>query len=227
MAARAHTSLPAETVSRGTLPLRLAGYIAPALIVGLSMIGCTGSSDGSGAADAEVIRAPWCPRTLPEAGAACTPATLPVPDIYLACEYGVGPHCTAVATCASSDDYKSFQWSVNPPDPNCGGGAETCPSAVPANGGACAVGASCSYESGRCSCLVCEYSTGCGNPCGDQDGGTEWSCRGWEQQLAGCPEPRPLIGTSCSVPMQRCGGYPDPAMECVDGYWVAFIAGGC
>ena len=187
--------------------------------------GTGGSSSGSGTANPGVVRAPWCPSTVPEAGAACTPEmTLPGPDIP-ECEYGDDPHCTTTATCfPNNGDTPTPQWSVNPPDPSCAGNSVYCPppSAFPPHGDGCAGGTSCTYQSARCVCLVCQDNVATGNPCGQGATGNEWSCQGWEQQSAGCPEPRPLLGTSCSVPMQIiCGGSPDPMMKCVDGYWVA------
>jgi hypothetical protein len=215
------------------LRLRLVGSVAPVVLAGLSMVGCGGSVDRSGATNAGEVRAPWCPSTVPEEGAPCTSTLLSTPDgapplygVSAVCEYGDDPHCTAVASCGYTQGYKGTTWGVTPPDPSCGGNAATCPSAFPAKGSGCAANASCTYPSGRCSCSVRQYSI-CGNPCGDEDGGTEWSCRGWEQQPSGCPEPRPLLGTSCSVPLQFCGGYPDPVMMCADGYWVVPQMGGC
>jgi hypothetical protein len=226
-------------------PLRLAGSLAPMVFAGLSMVGCGGSvapdggdaetpqsrgrsssgvsgaSSGSGTANPGVVRAPWCPSTVPDAGAACTPEmTLPGPDIP-ECEYGDDPHCTTTALCLPNNEGTPIQWTVTPPDPSCSGNSAYCPSpsAFPEDGTGCAGGTSCTYQSGRCVCLVCQDNTSSGNPCGQGASGTKWSCQGWEQP-SGCPEPRPLLGTSCSVPMQVCGGSPDPLMKCVDRYWV-------
>jgi len=227
-------------------PLRLAGCVAPVLFAGLSMVGCGGSvapgpggsssgvsgSSGSRTDDAGVVRAPWCPSTLPEAGAPCAPTTVPQPGqdsatpppgVSPECEYGDDPHCTTNGLCTNSNGDTPFQWYVSPPDPSCGGNSAYCPSsssAFPVNSVGCAGGASCTYQWGRCFCMVCQDNVSSGNPCGQGVTGTEWSCQDWEQP-AGCPEPRPLLGTSCSVPMQVCGGSPDPLMKCVEGYWVA------
>lgn len=185
-----------------------------------------GCSPASGTADTGQTHAPWCPQTLPEAGAPCQPTRLSTPSVYAACEYGDNPHCTSVAMCASHDDGKTFLWGVNSPDPSCAGNGPSCPAELHAGTAGCPVSATCTYATGRCFCIACVSSSGpCGsNQCVDQDGGTQWSCDAW-QQPSGCPTPRPLLGTSCNAAGQMCGGFPDPVMQCAEGYWVVPIEG--
>ena len=68
---------------------------------------------------------------------------------------------------------------------------------------------------------------------GEADSGSEWKCETW-QPTPGCPEPRPRLGTPCSVEGQTCGGpgcfcnliVIDPGMTCLGGYWNS-AQGGC
>jgi hypothetical protein len=93
------------------------------------------------------------------------------------------------------------------------------------NGSACPVTGSCTYPEGRCTCIVCPTDAG--------TQGTEWECARWETP-AGCPEPRPSLGSACPQEGQECEYGPiccasvdiGPDMVCTDGTWQAH-AGGC
>jgi len=158
-----------------------------------------------------------CPASAPLPGASCD-------RVGLTCEYGgEGPYlaCSAMATCGNDK-----RWISN------GGGAQctasqreneaACPSSYDAlaPGAACpTINGACVYPEGKCGCASC-FSEEAGGP---QKG---WSCIRWPSP-AGCPQPRPRIGSSCAVDGQKCNyatycsavstGLPD--LTCANGLW--------
>jgi hypothetical protein len=159
-----------------------------------------------------------CPQSPPEAGSPCTPG----PDD---CEYG-DPRCPVGAGCGASTGTGPFAWLS-------GGGQccnePQCPAwGAVANGATCPVDATCTYAEGRCGCVPCAPGDG-----GLAQGETEWECATW-MTPAGCPEPRPLIGTVCTNEGQECDYGPlccaqvetEPAIVCTSGLWRR-AGGGC
>ena len=224
------TPRSARRLARESRPQGCRGTILWMNVYVMALLGLVaGCSTAGGTADAGQTRAPWCPQTLPEAGTPCQPTPLSTPSVYAACEYGDNPHCTSVATCSSpgATNSQMFSWFVSPPDPACAGNGPYCPAGIDASTTpGCPASATCTYAGGRCFCVACVSGPpSCGgNQCVDQDGGTQWSCDAW-QQPPDCPMPRPLLGTSCNVAGQMCGGGPDPVMTCAEGYWVVPIEG--
>jgi hypothetical protein len=164
--------------------------------------------------DAAPVPVPACPAAIPSAGQRCDPS------LDLPCEYGSDPHCRARAVCQSQLD-NAYAWQVTQPDPSCAGNPPACPSSFAAvsNGSACALSASCTYPEGRCTCTGCFIADA-----GTQ--GTEWECAPWVTP-AGCPEPRPSLGSACTQEGQECAYGPGccsavdvgPDMVCTDGVW--------
>jgi hypothetical protein len=170
-----------------------------------------------------------CPPSAPEAGAPCVPQTLPYPFVAW-CEYGSDPHCVTAARC----DGTTSTWVVTP----CNGNPSGCPSAYePDAGGACPVQGLCNYPEGQCGCLGCGGNGVCTALCGADasPSDTIWQCAPWPVP-AGCPWPRPLLGTPCSEPLSLncyygddcfCALPLDPLMQCVEGTWAVYQGGGC
>ena len=142
------------------------------------------ASDAGDAGDAT----PPCPSTAPAAGAPCSP-------VGRTCEYGADPTpaCNQIATCTASG------WTYGPP--TCPSGcASTCPSgtcpvaylttASPTAASVCsAPGLVCSFPQGTCACSSNAASSA------STDAGLHWTCIAAE---AGCPDPRPDLGTPCT-----------------------------
>jgi hypothetical protein len=190
---------------------------------------------GSGYSPSEL-----CPRAPPPAGGTCKdPAGAPA---QWACEYGTDPHCATRATC---DVYpgargNASQWSVWPPPASYCTAPPGCPSAFDADaGGACPTDGVCTYPEGRCACGPCastRYICGAPNDCAADAAAdaTRWRCEAWLTP-AGCPEPRPLLGTPCADEGQvclygaiatECALAPlDPPMECLSGVWAPYPGG--
>jgi len=142
----------------------------------------------------------------------------PCNDPSLSCEYGGDQdlQCDGLAVCTNGS------WSVTEPPasslcPTSPPGKDGCPdkySSVPV-GASCTGTTECAYPQGRCACAV---SFG---PVQLEDAGSSWVC---EQPEDGCPEPRPQVGTSCSMEGLTCdygtctlpGG---TAMACTNGTW--------
>ena len=181
--------------------------------------------DDGGSDDAEQ---PTPPVTL-EAGTACgasvpgegTPCT---PSAY--CEYGANAEgaCSTFATCAADTGTGPFTWHVTPPPAGCGTHGPQCSASFSgvAVGTACTVTDSvCDYAEGRCSCIPCSaigsFATG----------GGVWRCEAWSTGGAGCPSPRPLLGSPCTQEgvscnySFTCSEVPDmgPRMACQSGEW--------
>ncbi len=152
-----------------------------------------------------------CPVTAPTSGAAC--------DVEGEdCEYGASWWlvCDLLLRCTGG------HWVTPPNGASCGwldaGG--TCPATFAAasafDGGIECPAPDCQYPEGYCECLV-----GCGG--GGQLPRPElagrWACM---EASAGCPSPRPRLGTSCEAGT-GCGyGWPcgcGQSQSCVDGVW--------
>jgi hypothetical protein len=176
-----------------------------------------GTSDG-GRDEAAVDAGPdaagsQCPAAIPKAGSPCDrlgPKT---------CEYGDDPHCRTRADCSAiSDD--AFVWTLGTLDVSCVANPLSCPAHFSAalDGVACSEGMTCTYPEGRCSCVSCAPI----------DGGLreEYRCLAWSTP-AGCPEPRPNLGTACTQEGQECAYGPmccavvdiGPVMICRNGEW--------
>lgn len=154
-----------------------------------------------------------CPASPPGDGSACGPQGL-------TCEYGSSPvqSCDTLALCNGG------RWQVTAPGPgglDCGGGPQgTCPSSfasVPRESHCSPYGLDCDYPQGRCACAV---PAGPGFPL-DASAAAEWVC---QDPAAGCPQPRPLIGSPCSQEALECdyGACTIPggnAETCQGGIW--------
>lgn len=152
-----------------------------------------------------------CPASVPAMGSACSVADLQ-------CEYGTSfyPGCDTVVQC-SGGVWSGGVVGTYCPGPNPSG----CPSSLQAAvGQLCGSNqASCDYPDGQCTC---------GNLFGPPvyvDGGPTnqtWSCF---QPTAGCPLPRPRLGSACtgnaSCEYQSCAF----SEQCVNGAWAGFPEG--
>jgi hypothetical protein len=182
-----------------------------------------GSSSGSGVDAGSGIKgdgvlAAACPASPPLPGSSCTPTGL-------ACEYGgEGPYlaCSTIHTC------RDGAWSSNS-----GGGGGTCVAIPSENEAACpatfnglaagdacpAIHDACVYPEGKCACASC-FSPDAGGAA------KAWSCVKW-LVAAGCPTPRPRIGSACTVEGQECGyatvcsavSTDLPDLKCEKGLW--------
>jgi hypothetical protein len=220
--------------------LEAASLFAIGLVTALSLAGCGGattdlflttSDDGSAPPNPDASSphddaghptpiptyAPGCPTSVPADGSPCSAG------FGFTCEYGADPHCTKIAACASDGQSGTFTWFVTSSDSSCSGNPAECPKSFGAakNESPCAnTDDSCTYSEGRCGCVSCESNE---SPNG---GMQQWVCETWETPTA-CPEPRPLLGTSCSSEGQECDYGPSccdeanigPAMLCTGGYW--------
>lgn len=190
------------------------------------LAGCsTPGTSGSTTPPAPGSRAPWCPATIPQQGAACTPGPTLQGVSDTPCEYRVGsnPHCTTIARCNSGT------WAVTPADASCTANAASCPTIFDAGNTDMCSTPQCTYAAGRCQCLTC---TGtfmvCGGNCRTRDSGTEWQCLTWPQ--SDCPDPGALLGTACTDvdAGTECVGLSMHDLVCAGGYWtVPVINGGC
>lgn len=174
--------------------------------------GSSGSSGTVGDVDASTTTKTLpsgCPIDGPANGAPCSKEGL-------VCEYGSGPDlfCDTLATC------KSGAWSVEPPGPGpgrCDGGANVaeCPATLAdvVAGAACASPAECLYPDGVCFCAI------------DHTGAPQvWTCF----PQAGCPYPRPRLGTSCATVGQQCDyGLCGASQLCEPGGYWGVGTGGC
>ena len=153
-----------------------------------------------------------CPSSPPTEGASCSPESL-----Y--CEYGNDPSlaCNEVAQCSLGHwtVQKPYGQCPTPPNPS------SCPASfasVPV-GQHCGdlVGTTCSYAQGFCGCSV-----GSGGPYPeDASAVATWIC---DAPSAGCPQPRPKLGTSCSQEGLECDYSPcslpsGVSVVCQGGAW--------
>jgi hypothetical protein len=124
------------------------------------------------------------------------------------CEYGDNPNpsCDDIVTCEPTGT-----WSYPTPGPGCPTG--TCPATytqVPQGQDCNPQGLDCGYSQGQCNCDVEPESAKLG---------PVWLCT---TPAAGCPDPRPNIGASCTQPGLSCdygactGGVE---LQCTEGTW--------
>jgi hypothetical protein len=124
------------------------------------------------------------------------------------CEYGDNPNpsCNDIVSCESNGT-----WSYPTPGPACPAG--TCPATytqVPQGQDCNPQGLDCGYAQGQCNCDIEPESAKLG---------PVWLCT---TPAAGCPDPRPNIGASCTQPGLSCdygactGGIE---LQCTDGTW--------
>ena len=181
-------------------------------LLGLFLVACQGElfvdPDG-GAPDGGSTQ---CPSAVPAQGSSCSHEGLD-------CEWGNDPNlaCNTTAHCGGG------QWNVQQPYGQCPTppNPTECPASfasVPV-GQLCGdlVGTTCSYPQGFCGC-----SAGMGGPYpADASAVATWIC---ESPAAGCPQPRPKLGTSCSQEGLECDyascGLPTGAsIVCQSGAW--------
>jgi hypothetical protein len=179
-------------------------------------------SSGDAGRDSGLVAA--CPANTPADRSAC-------PRDGLWCEYGDPSrdlHCNVLAQCGGG------RWSVQegePDDPVCVEGKPPldprCPSSFGgAPSSACGTSAyTCAYDEGRCGCVTPDGPAMLG------DGGppaTMWYC---EAQTAGCPHPRPRVGSPCGAPANTycdygmCVFVDGFELTCADGAWAVAPAG--
>ncbi len=176
--------------------------------------GGTGSDGGGGGDGHGGGGSSPCPTSPPADGSACGPQGL-------TCEWGSSPvqGCDTMALCNGG------RWQVTVPGPggfDCGGGPQgTCPASfasVPRESHCSPYGLDCDYADGRCACTV---PAGPGFPL-DASAEAEWLC---QDPAAGCPQPRPLVGSTCSQEGLECdyGACDIPggnAETCQGGLWI-------
>jgi hypothetical protein len=202
--------------------------LATALLVVTTPLGCASSgSNGSKTATSESS----CPASVPKDGGTCSPMDGGV----LACEYGGNANgaCTTFARCATPNASTPLHWIVSPAAQGCAQNGAACPATYGSGEGAMcpAMNLSCDYAEGRCACLACAPDGGVQN---GYTGGY-WHCRAWNDVAAGCPTPRPRLGSECSAPEgvvcdygQCCGGPSlGPSALCAGGVWREYASGGC
>jgi hypothetical protein len=192
----------------------------------LPCLACACASSGSKVVPSE--RA--CPGSVPKDGGACAPV-----EAVLACEYGGNANraCTTFADCAALKAGAPLSWIVTPATQGCGQNQAACPGTYGiGEGAACpAMNLSCDYDEGRCACLACAGDGGV------QSGytGGYWHCRAWKDVAPGCPVPRPLLGSACTVQegtlcdYDMCCSGPSlgPSALCAGGVWRQYAGGGC
>ena len=201
--------------------------LAAALLVVTTPLGCA-SSGSSGSKTATLESS--CPASVPKDGGACNPM-----GGVLACEYGGNANgaCTTFVQCATLNASSPPHWIVSTAAQGCSPNGAACPGTYGSGeGAACpAMNLSCDYAEGRCACLACAPDGGAQN---GYTGGY-WHCRAWNDVAAGCPTPRPRLGSKCSAPEgvvcdygQCCGGPSlGPSAMCAGGVWREYVGGGC
>jgi len=191
---------------------KILGAAVFAGVVACGGVVSSGDDSGSDGSPIEDASSPYCPSSAPSNGAACSKEGL-----Y--CEYGSDPNlsCNTVAQCTGGS------WTVNTPAPDCP--TPPNPSPCPATwasvpvGQHCGnlVGTTCSYAQGFCGCSV-----GGGGPVpADASAVATWIC---DTPEAGCPQPRPRLGTTCSPNNLQCDYSPcelptGTSIACIDGVW--------
>jgi hypothetical protein len=171
----------------------------------------TGVDSDSEAGDAAAW-SPVCPRELPSLGSACS-------DENVECEYGELQYdigCDTVVECNCGTwvmaDYGPT--GCQPDGPNPSGCPSTYAGLEADLDDECSMGLQCEYTQAVCQCL----SVSSGGPVFDDAGA--WQC----EPGAGCPLPRPRLGSTCSTPGESCTYTPCAfGEECKDGYWQANV----
>ncbi len=150
---------------------------------------------------------PWspvCPASAPSEGAACSGS-----NVY--CEYG----CGMVFVCSSG----TWAGAVSPMSVGCfdaGPSAPSCPGAISdiEAGAPCDDAGPCRYPTGLCTCNPPELPT--------PGGKDTWFCG----PGAGCPFPRPRVGSKCDMAGQRCDyAQCGDSVQCEGGVWQPAFAG--
>jgi hypothetical protein len=198
--------------------LAVAALLAAGACGGATQGGLGGGTNGDGGAGADSNGGGGgtspCPASPPGDGGACGPQGL-------SCEWGSSPveDCDTMALCNGG------RWQVTTPGPgglDCHPGPQaTCPSSfasVPREAHCSPYGVYCDYPEGRCACSV---PPGPGFPA-DASAEAEWLC---QDPAAGCPQPRPPVGSVCSQDGLQCdyGACDIPggnAETCQGGLWI-------
>jgi hypothetical protein len=185
--------------------------------------GTDGNTDApvtDGPSDSGQPWSPVCPEQEPAPGSSCTIVT-PRDSIGVMCEYGKLQYdvmCDTVLQCQNGAWTSAFAGttSCQPDGPN----SPSCPATYEDiqedEGGSCSnAGLRCEYPEGVCTC-----SMGFGGPV-LLDAGTSWFCN----PGAGCPMPRPRLGSSCSTNQQCTYLTCEFGESCTGGYWQGELEG--
>jgi hypothetical protein len=157
-----------------------------------------------------------CPSTPPTAGTICTTNNL-------WCEYGSSPNprCDDLWQCLGRDPPYTWHNMTMTSTGICSPPGAVCPvsyAVAMATSGNCMTERICDYPEGTCLCT----SFPGGNPAIN---GPVWSCI---PLSAGCPSPRPQLGSPCTTPGPLCdygacsGGVDE---QCIDGFWAIATVG--
>jgi hypothetical protein len=167
---------------------------------------------GDGCLDAGGGSSP-CPATAPAQDSACLQNTLE-------CEYGSSPvpSCDTIATCTGL----KWQVVVASASTDCPASlGPQCPASfasVPQDMHCATNDLVCDYPQGRCACTVGEGPVVI--VVGDASTADRWLC---QTPAAGCPTPRPPLGTACTGTLfcdyGSCAIPGGTSEECEDGLW--------
>jgi hypothetical protein len=176
--------------------------------------GSSGGGSGGGSGGSSGGGTTTCPPSMPATGASCT-------SPGLTCEYGSDQDlsCDTYSKCNSDGTWLGSSSMVPQGCPTQQPGADGCPAAyaaVPVGNACSPSGLECGYSEGRCACTP-QVS----GPAKVGGASPTWVC---EAPAAGCPEPRPRLGTSCAMDNQFCdyGSCTLPngnALSCENGLW--------
>jgi len=156
-----------------------------------------------------------CPAAPPPTGASCSHGALD-------CEYGAdwNPACNTLARCWRGGPLDGT-WQVQGPGvpttpcPTPTARPAACPAEPPAPAAGCAAASLlCTYPAVTC---LCYERTSSGSPPVTT---RQWECTG--HPGAGCPEPRPRIGSACSHEGMTCDYsvcYLGGGVYCTGGVW--------
>lgn len=163
------------------------------------------------APDAPASWSPECPASEPAMGSACT-------HDNLSCEYpsAAQPGCDDVVVCAGGTWGSAVLPGGNPTcEPH--GSSPGCPAQASAitPGATCATaGQTCVYATAICQCDAPADPT--------PNAMSAWFCG----PQAGCPVPRPRIGSACATAGQRCDYLQcGDGVTCTGGVWQVSVAG--
>jgi hypothetical protein len=174
-----------------------------------------GGASSSGGTSSGSVLGGACPASTPGTKASCAASIEGV-----TCEYGDDPNlaCDPLFTCTNGTwEPVNTDTSSTCPTPVANGGA--CPASYGAaeTAGSCtATGTSCAYVQGRCECAVPT-----GGPPSVGGNAAKWLC---DDPAAGCPMPRPRVGSTCSPSGLQCSygacSIPDGIeLVCTAGVW--------
>jgi hypothetical protein len=159
--------------------------------------------------DAPSSWSPVCPENAPDLGSSCSVAE------GTTCEYGNIQYditCDTVFVCESGSWSKFAASGTCVPD---GANAPTCPATLAdvQQGQDCTPsGTTCQYSAGVC---TCNMSLGGPVQIGDAGNTATWTCN----PGAGCPMPRPRLGTACSAAENCTYNTCEYSQLCGDGAW--------